>query len=137
MIQTIDDTLKNNTIKDTNIKHGKYEFIGPDFTNNGYSNAHYRISKNTIHLEDIDVPSHLEVLNKNGEWQQHPVVFMHYGTYETLKYNTGTLIIFLKEGKYTSSSFDALAGRRYERAKKLGLTLGNQSEIKSIPKDNW
>ena len=80
------------------VEQGKFECIGPDFTNNCYCNARYRINKNTIQLEDVKVPISVEVLNRKGKWQQHPVVFVHYGSYEALKNGMELWLCFLGMG---------------------------------------
>lgn len=112
----------------------KFEWIGPDFTNNCYCNAKYRSSKDSVKLGDAEVPAFLEVLNNKGEWQQHPVVFIHHGSYK----DKGSLVMFLTGGRYTMhqynpSSDDAL----YLRAENLGLTRGNKSCVRSIVKEEW
>jgi hypothetical protein len=117
-------------------KTGYKEFIAPDFTNNGYCNAKYRASDASIQLGDLKVPVRVEVLNSKEEWQQHPVVFIHYGNYEGRKAGRGMLIIFLPNGNYSSRPYDSGAYRDlYKKAEELGVTKGNQSGIHSIAKE--
>ena len=115
----------------TSIRSERFEWTGPDFGNNCYSDARYRSSSKTVRLDNIDVLANLEVLNKEDNWQRHPVVFIHYGNYESLKNGEGNLIIFLPNGKWTSCLYSHLDSR-YRLAEKIGLTRGIQSGIKPI-----
>ncbi|MEK6860950.1 MAG: hypothetical protein AABY07_03170 [Nanoarchaeota archaeon] len=118
------------------IEQEELEFIGPDFNFNGYCNARYRMRNTSVRLGDIEVPTRVEALNTRGEWQQFPVVFIHYGTYEAMKNNDGQLVMFLPGGKYTSKPYSPITDRElYQQAKKLGLTMGKQSGIQSIVKE--
>lgn len=128
-----------NQILDNNCKIRKYKFInflGPDFNNNGYCDARYRMSEHSIDLAGTDVPTKVEVLNTGGGWQQHPVVFIHYGSYEARKNCGGSLIIFLPKGRYTSRPYDPFFdGGLYKQAEEFGLTKGSQIDVKSIAKE--
>lgn len=98
------------------------EFIGPDFSNNGYCNAKYRAHSPTIKVTGnnfgkatLDLPSKLEVLSEEGKWHQHPVVFRRHGD----------LIIFHTDGyqcHYSSHRWNYTLEKFYEDAKSKGLT---------------
>ena len=112
------------------------DFIGPDFSSNGYCNARYRVSKHSVRLVDTEVPARVEVLNTKGKWQQHPVVFIHYGDHEARKNEEGILVMFLPGGKYTSCLYKPLTGvDLYRFAKNLGITRGSMAFIHSIVKE--
>ena len=105
------------------------EFIGPNYNVNGYSEAKYRMINDDIALigdPKLKVPSKLEVWNKDREWQQHPVVFMHQDH----------LIMFLPGGKYTSKFYRPFSdGRKIlQNATDLGLTKGSRANIASMVK---
>ena len=103
-----------------------YEFTGPG--PHSYDSAKYRASEETIKLNDLKVPSRLEVLNQHGKWQLHPVVFRE----------GSNLIVFLDRGRWTSLSCGSLAsygGIIEKKAEELGLTQGNRSFIRSFVRE--
>jgi hypothetical protein len=132
MNQTIDNTVEDET----------KEFLGSNFNYNGYCAAKYRMSSETVTLKtdsvNMEVPRRLEALNTKSEWQQHPVVFKHYGSYENRKQGIYDLVIFLPRGCHTSwfSGCSPFENKRiYEEAERLGLTEGDTMDIKSFPKE--
>jgi hypothetical protein len=115
-------------------KEGYKEFLGTNFSD-GYSFARYRASNRLTKLEELAVPSEMEVLNRDEKWQRHPVVFINYSTSSSKKTDE-ELVIFLSEGRYTIIKLNSLLGKKmYKRAEQLGLTEGATYNIKTIVKD--
>lgn len=120
------------------------EFIGHNYNYYGYSNARYRAYYPTIRISvtnddtgrtaELDLPSKLEALNRNGEWVKHPVVFRHDSDY---KGHNGYLIIFLMNGwqsHYLGHKWNPCLNKFYEEARDKGLTEGNENNIMTIVK---
>ena len=108
--------------KGKNLEENMAEFIMSNFKENGYTDAKYRISSKTISLEGLEVPEKIEVLQANGSWERFPSVHIQYQNYEE---NTGRVIVFLENGKYTSVNYDSKGLELYEKAVSSGLTVGN------------
>ena len=112
------------------------EFLGPDFNFNGYCDARYRMSNTAVDLGDVQVPSRVEALNTRGEWQQFPVVFVHYITDGARQSGFGLFVMFLPGGKYSSRPYDASTDRdTYQKADSLGLTEGSRALVQSIVRE--
>lgn len=108
-----------------------YEFSGPDFNSPGFRRAKYRAYLPTIILTGehggkeaaIEVPSKLEVLTRDGKWEDYPVVLIDNPIFSRLSF----MVIFLTDGhcklmlssnKYDLNILDSL----YRDAEKKVLT---------------
>ncbi|MDP1695106.1 MAG: hypothetical protein Q8L34_06215 [Candidatus Woesearchaeota archaeon] len=131
------------------------QFLGPNFEQNNWCQALYRKSLTTVQLPrpekcenippqgkpHIIVPEQLLVQTTKGQWQQHPVVFLHYGTYEALKYRHGSLVVFLADRGYAQIPYDTFMGPPleafYEEAKRLGLTSGSAIDLRGYSQGDY
>lgn len=108
------------------------EFEGPNFPEHGYASARYRAYGPPVELtNDLDpfptskklkVPSRLEVLTQNGEWKQHPIVFINKPS-EANNY----LVVFHYDGRYNSiwlGPGTRLGEKLLKEAEQFGLTKG-------------
>jgi hypothetical protein len=119
------------------------EFTSSNFDQNGYSNAHYRRSTESVELESygdpIRVPLRVEAENEHGEWQQHPAVFVHYGSRENEKNREGSLVIFCADGGIMSSPYRPHVGdprkALLEEATEKGLTVGKTGNLRSYVRE--
>ena len=109
------------------ILEGAAVFYGPNFNQNEHFCALYRQSPAMVHLGTFSVPERVEAFMLNGQWKQHPVVFIHYD-FDTLRQtDSGSLVIFLEQG-YTTLTYpnDPLAVSLYSEAQERGLTSGHR-----------
>ncbi|GEM_PF-6679084 len=131
------------------------QFLGPNFQQNNWCQALYRKSLTTVQLPrpekceflepqgqpHILVPERLLVLNDKGAWQQHPVVSIHYGTYEAVKYRHGSLVVFLLQGyariPHDISLRDDSLETFYQEAKRLGLTSGFTTGLQGFSQGDY
>lgn len=118
------------------------EWLGPNFLQNCYCDAKYRYFSTTNitrkeweKSELLEVPYRLEVLNNQGQWQQHPVVFTR---------NLELVVIHLMEVSSPGSIGKQLKYMNlrsidnadlYEEAKRKGLTEGSMGNIKSFVRE--
>ena len=131
------------------------QFLGPNFEQNNWCQALYRKSLTSVQLlrpekceyispqekPHILVPERLLVQTTKGQWQQHPVVFMHYGTYEELKYRHGSLVVFLADRRYAQIPYDTFMNPSleafYEEAQRLGLTSGSATDLQGYSQGDY
>ena len=131
------------------------QFLGSNFEQNNWCQALYRKSLTNAQLPrpekceniapqgrpHILVPEQLLVQTTKGQWQQHPVVFPHYGTYEALKYRHGSLVVFLADQYYFRIPYDPFMNPSleafYKEAQRLMLTSGSTINLQGYSQGDY
>lgn len=117
-------------------------FYGTNFELNGYGQAQYRATKETLQLDQHLVPARLEALNQKEEWQQHPVIFIHE---PSRSFYSLVIFTYQQETAFSSGILarrfllkpDKLDFQLYQKALLLGLTKGIRTNLKNTWKDGF